>query len=182
MQASPGNGEVTLKVSAWSLEYSRLGDEYNNGFKCVGKTRQSGIANICSYFQRMKFVAMSQGAQILWKRSGRQGSLLFQKCACQSDRFTYEGARASGNLSLVGCNLNFIPLTVFKTMSGFLSSNISWIWIIVSFSRQNPLSCFWKSSAFQNKAYFHNLQNKSLKVKIILLGPQNIYILILGLS
>ena len=34
------------------------------------------------------------------------------------------------------------PLTVFKTMSGFPFSNISWIWIIVGFSRQNPLSRF----------------------------------------
>jgi len=33
-------------------------------------------------------------------------------------------------------------LTIFKIMSGFSFSNISWIWNFVAFSRQNPLSRF----------------------------------------
>ena len=32
---------------------------------------------------------------------------LFQKCACQPDRFTFDSARASGNPPVVGCNLLF---------------------------------------------------------------------------
>ena len=59
-------------------------------------------------------------------------------------------------------------LTVFKTMPGFPISNISWIWDIVVFSRQKPLSRFYVLSVIQNKPHIHNLQNKSLKVKIIL--------------
>ena len=39
----------------------------------------------------------------LVKMPVQAGSLLFQ-----SDRFTYEGARALGNPSVAGCNLNYI--------------------------------------------------------------------------
>ncbi len=41
-------------------------------------------------------------------RTRLAGSLLFQKFACQPDRFMYEGARAFGNPSVAGCNLNYI--------------------------------------------------------------------------
>ena len=40
-----------------------------------------------------------------WWQDSRTREDLFQKCSCQPDRVTYDGARASGNPPVAGCNL-----------------------------------------------------------------------------
>ena len=82
--------QSTLNVQPESLE-----------FKCVGLTRQSGLANVFG-FSKHAICFQSRGAKILWKCAYRQALCCYSRIALRTRVLECRGTRRP----VAGCNLN----------------------------------------------------------------------------